>query len=104
MKKKINNSLRELYWVGIVLMPYITYILAIVGIISLLSCEKEKPKPTYTPPPSCDCYEIHQVFLPGMGWANDYNTDTTEMNCNLDNGVWTYTNAEHTKRKRVNCL
>lgn len=106
MKTWIKETLSEVYVLSIVFAPYfvtaLVYLFALIGILSLASCKKDEPQ-TSTPP-QCDCYEVHQIFVQGLGWQNDYNTDTTKMNCNSETYTWTYTNAEQTKRKSINCL
>ena len=71
--------------------------------IGLISCEKKNP-PTPVQQPQCDCYKYEQEWLDGLGWANVSYSDTTEMNCNIENQDWTYTNAQQTKRYKYNCL
>jgi hypothetical protein len=103
--KRINTFIRETaieaYYLFIVSLPYILWIFAIIGLLSLISCKKEE---RIQNTPQCDCYEVHQEFIPNLGWAHDFNTDTIKMNCNSETTVWTYTNAEQTRRKNINCL
>jgi hypothetical protein len=103
IRKKIESVVDETRYYAIVLLPYALWAFAIIGVVSLLSCKKEEPKPKPTSP-QCDCYYQHQIFIPNMGWANDYNSDTTKMNCDAETNQWMYTNAEQTQRKTVNCL
>ena len=102
MKKRIEQIIEDTRYWFIVFIPYIVWAFAFIGLFSLLSCEKEKPKPTTKP--QCDCYYEHQVFIPNMGWSHDFNSDTTKMNCDAENYQWTYTNPEQTQRKTVNCI
>ena len=106
IKTFIEETAIEAYYLFIVSLPYLLWVFAIIGLLSLISCKKETPTPNTNnnTEPQCDCYEVHQEFIPNLGWAHDFNSDTTKMNCNSETSVWTYTNAEHTRRKNVNCL
>jgi hypothetical protein len=104
IKDKFEYVIEETRLTLIVIMPYVFWVFVLLGLIGLLfACKKEEPKPQPIEP-QCDCYYEHQVFIPNMGWAHDYNSDTTKMNCDAENYVWTYTNPEQTARKTVNCL
>lgn len=103
MKKRIENLIEDTRYWFIVFIPYLLWAFAIIGVISLFSCKKEEPKPKPTKP-QCDCFYEHQTFIPNMGWAHDFNSDTTKMNCDAETFQWVYTNPEQTQRKMVNCL
>lgn len=71
-------------------------------LLAFVSCKKEEPKPNVTTP-QCDCYKVYQTFDPNYGWMNDYNGDTTKMDCSLNNGQYTWVNAQHTQRYYIQC-